>query len=179
MLNNWTKCFSNSAVNTSLRYSLYVGDTCHDFTQKLITTGSSTGSVGKQIELWIPAYQMLEDIKLNYAESHMKTITLNDYYQFNLTEIGSGETFNHLVSKGIYNLNNVLIVPLLNSSNNNENIFDYGLPQSFAHINQFNVLVDASNVLHRDSRYGYQQSKNELFNEFGIHDNQSPGIGYG
>jgi hypothetical protein len=41
-------------------------------------------------------------------------------------------------------------------------VFDDGLPKSFAHINQFNVLVGGSNVLHQDSRYGYQQFNNEF-----------------
>ena len=82
-----------------------------------------------------------------------------------------------MVSNGISNLKSCLIVPLLNSLNNNVNVFDDGLPQSFAHINNFDVLVDGSNVLHQDSRYGYQQFNNEFFNEFGINGNQSPGIG--
>jgi hypothetical protein len=56
-------------------------------------------------------------------------------------------------------------------------VFDDGLLQSFAHINNFDVLVGCSNVLHQDYRYGYQQFNNEFFNEFGINGNQSPGIG--
>jgi hypothetical protein len=180
MLNNFTSGFTASTAGT-IRASVYVGDTCHDSTQKNITIASTfpSGAVGKQVELWIPAYQMLEDIELNYAESHMKTITFNDYYQFSLKGVGSGESFNHLVSNGISNLKSCLIVPLLNSLNNNVNVFDDGLPQSFAHINNFNVMVGGSNVLHQDSRYGYQQFNNEFFNEFGINGNQSPGIGSG
>jgi len=176
MLNNFTTGFSGATAGT-IRASVYVGDTCHDSIQKTITTGLLTGAVGKQVELWVPAYQMLEDIETNYAESHMKTITFNDYYQFSLKGVGSGESFNHLVSNGISNLKSVLIVPLLSSLNNNVNVFDDGLPQSFAHINNFNVMVGGSNVLHQDSRYGYQQFNNEFFNEFGINGNQSPGIG--
>ena len=38
-------------------------------------------------------------------------------------------------------------------------------------------MVGGSNVLHQDSRYGYQQFNNDFFNEFGINGNQSPGIG--
>jgi hypothetical protein len=40
-------------------------------------------------------------------------------------------------------------------------------------------MVGGSNVLHQDSRYGYQQFNNEFFNEFGINGKQSPGIGSG
>jgi hypothetical protein len=58
---------------------------------------------------------MLEDIESNYAESHMKTITFYYYYKFSLKGVGSGETFNNLVSNGISNLKSCLIVPLLNS----------------------------------------------------------------
>ena len=178
MLNNFTAGFAGS-IGGSVRASVYVGDTCHDSIQKTITSGLLTGAVGKQVELWVPAYQMLEDIETNYAESHMKTITFNDYYQFSLKGVGSGESFNHLVSNRISNLKSCLIVPLLNSLNNNVNVFDDGLPQSFAHINNFNVMVGGSNVLHQDSRYGYQQFHNDFFNEFGINGNQSPGIGSG
>jgi hypothetical protein len=178
MLNNWDTGFTGS-INGTIRTSIYVGDTCHDSIQKVITAGLSFDAVRKQVELWIPAYQMLEDIESNYAESHMKTIKLNDYYQFSLKGVSSGKSFNHLVSNGISNLKSCLIVTLLSSLNNYVNVFDDGLPQSFAHINNFNVMVGGSNVLHQDSRYGYQQFNNELFNEFGINGHQSPGIGSG
>jgi hypothetical protein len=45
------------------------------------------------------------------------------------------------------------------------------------HINNFNVLVGGSNVLHQDSRYTYQQFNNECHNKFGINGNQSTGLG--
>jgi hypothetical protein len=178
MLNNFTSGFAGSIAG-SVRTSVYVGDTCHDSIQKTITAGLSTGAVEKQFELWVPAYQMLVDMDRNYSDGHNKIITCNDYYQFSLKGVGSGETFNHLISNGIANLKACLIVPFLSSLNNNVNVFDDGLPQSFAHLNQFNIMVGGSNVLHQDSRYGYQQFNNEFFNEFGINGNQSPGIGSG
>ena len=61
--------------------------------------------------------------------------------------------------------------------NNNVIFFDDGGPQLMAHINDFNILVGGSNVLHQDSRYSYQSFNNEFFNEFGINGNQSPGLG--
>ena len=74
MLNNFVSGFGSSTAGT-IRASVYVGDTCHDSTQKNITIAANLpiGAVGKQVELWVPAYQMLEDIDANYAESHMKT----------------------------------------------------------------------------------------------------------
>ena len=179
MLNNWDYGFDGSMQNTILRTSIYVGDTCYDSTQKSVAPDLLTGSVGKQVELWVPAYQMLVDVDRDYSSSHNKTITYNDYYQFSLKGITAGATFNHLVSNGIANLKACLIVPMLSSLNNNVNVFDDGLPQSYAHISQFNIMVGGSNVLHQDSRYGFQQFNNEFFNEFGINGNQSPGIGSG
>jgi len=179
MLNNWDYGFDGSMQNTILRTSIYVGDTCYDSTQKSVAPGILTGAVGKQVELWVPAYQMLVEVDRDYSSSHNKTITYNDYYQFSLKGITAGATFNHLVSNGIANLKACLIVPMLSSLNNNVNVFDDGLPQSYAHISQFNIMVGGSNVLHQDSRYGFQQFNNEFFNEFGINGNQSPGIGSG
>jgi hypothetical protein len=179
MLSNWDYGFDGFKQNTTVRTSIYVGDTCYDSVQKSITTGLATGSVGKQVELWVPAYQILSDMQSDYSNNHKKIITYNDYYQFSFKGIHSGDTFNHLVSNGIANLKACLIVPMLNSLNNNVNVFDDGLPQSFAHISQFNIMVGGTNVLHQDSRYGYQQFNNEFFNEFGINGNQSPGIGSG
>jgi len=180
MLNNFVSGFGASTAGT-IRTSVYVGDTCHDSIQKNITIASTlpTGAVGKQVELWVPAYQMLVDVDRDYSNGHNKIITYNDYYQFSLKGVAAGDTFNHLVSNGIANLKACLIVPFLSSLNNNVNVFDDGLPQSFAHINNFNIMVGGSNVLHQDSRYGYQQFNNEFFNEFGINGNQSPGIGSG
>ena len=175
MLNNFTSGFAGSNAGT-VRTSVYVGDSCLDNTQRTLGA-TATGEVGKQVELWVPAYQMLPDVELNYAENHMRDISYYDYYQFTLKGVATGETFNHLVSNGISNLKAVLIVPLLNTQNNNVNLFDDGQPQLMAHINNFNVLVGGSNVLHQDSRYTYQQFNNEFFNEFGINGYQSPGLG--
>ena len=180
ILNNITSGFTGAEAGT-VRASVYVGDTCHDSTQTANAfAGSNGGAVGKQVELWVPAYQMLPDVELNYSKNHMHDISYYDYYQFTLKGVTGGDTpasFNHLVSNGISNLKAVLIVPLLSALNNNVNIFDDGLPQLMGHINNFNVLVGGSNVLHQDSRYTYQQFNNEFFNEFGINGNQSPGLG--
>jgi len=178
MLNNFTSGFTGVGAGT-LRASVAVGDTCLDSTQKN-TAGVATGAVGKQVELWVPAYQMLPDIDDNYSKNHLRDISYYDYYQFTLKGVSGGTTpttFNHLVSNGISNLKAVLIVPLLSDRNNNVNIFDDGLPQQFAHINNFNVIVGGMNVLHQDSRYTYQTFNNEFFNEFGINGNQSAGLG--
>ena len=45
------------------------------------------------------------------------------------------------------------------------------------HINNFNILVGGSNVLHADARYTYQSFIKEFHNEFGVNGNQSPGLG--
>ena len=195
MLNNFIDGFAASPAGT-LRVSAYVGDTCHDSVQKSVTSqGLTTGGVGKQVELWVPAYQMLPDVEFKYSDNHNRDISYFDYYQFTHKNIASGESFNHLVSNGISNLKAVFIVPFLSTTNtksvtvgdvttvttvgvnNNVNLFDDGGPQLMAHINNFNVLVGGSNVLHQDSRYTYQQFNNEFFNEFGINGNQSPGLG--
>ena len=104
MLNNWTTGFTGSTTNTTLRTSIYVGDTCYDSTQKLVAPGILTSAVGKQVELWVPAYQMLADMEKIYSEGHEKTITYNDYYQYSLKGVGPNSTFNHLVSNGISNI---------------------------------------------------------------------------
>ena len=75
MLSNWDSGFDGSMQNTILRTSIYVGDTCHDSIQKSVAPGILTGAVGKQVELWVPAYQMLVDMDVNYSEGHKKIIT--------------------------------------------------------------------------------------------------------
>jgi hypothetical protein len=175
LLNNVSDGFDSASAGT-LRASVYVGDTCHDSTQKGFT-GVSTGAVGKQVELHVQAVQMLPDIESNYAQNHLHDISYHDYYQFTHRNIAGGETFNHLVSNGISNLKAVLVIPQLSSLNNNVNVFDDGLPQLMGHINNWNVLVGGVNVLMQDSRYTYQSFNNEFFHESGINGNQSPGLG--
>ena len=58
---------------------------------------------------------MLPDVEMSYAQNHLRDISYHDYYQYGLKNIGSGESFNHLVSNGISNLKAVLIIPQLNS----------------------------------------------------------------
>ena len=177
LLNNVTDGFDTASAGT-LRASVYVGDTCHDSTQKGLT-GVTTGAVGKQVELHVQAVQMLPDIETNYAINHLHYISYHDYYHFTLRNIAGGGdgSFNHLVSNGISNLKAVLIIPQLSSLNNNVNVFDDGLPQLMGHINNFNVLVGGVNVLMQDARYTYQSFNNEFLNEFGVNGNQSPGLG--
>jgi len=175
MLNNVAEGFDGATAGT-VRASVYVGDTCYDTTQR--TAGVlATGGVGKQVELHVQAVQMLPDIESNYAQNHLRDVSYHDYYQFSLKNIASGESFNHLVSNGISNLKAVLIVPLQATRNNNVNIFDDGLPQLMGHMNNFNVLVGGSNILHADARYTYQSFNNELYNDFGVNGNQSSGMG--
>ncbi len=132
------------------------------------------------MELHVQAVQMLPDIESNYAHNHLRDVSYHDYYQFSLRNIvgGGNGSFNHLVSNGISNLKAVLIIPQLSNLNNNVNVFDDGQPQLMGHINNFNVLVGGSNVLHADARYTYQSFNNEFFNEFGINGNNSPGLGF-
>jgi len=175
MLNNITDGL-NGAPTGTVRASVYVGDTCHDTTQKDFT-GVSTGSVGKQVELHVQAVQMLPDMEKSYGLNHLRDVSYHDYYQFSLKNIAGGDSFNHLVSNAISNLKAVLIVPQPSNKNNNVNAFDDGLPQLMGHINNFNVLIGGLNVLMQDSRYTYQSFNNEFFNEFGVNGNQSPGLG--
>ena len=175
MLNNVATGFNGTGAGT-IRASVYVGDSCLDTTQNAVS-GTGTGGVGKQVELWVPAVQMLPDVEEDYARNHLRDVSYYDYYQYTLKSIESGGTFNHLVSNAVSNLKACLIVPLSSSLNNNVNPFDDGLPQQLAHINNFNVVVGGVNVLHQDSRYTYQSFNNEFFNEFGINGNQSSGLG--
>jgi len=87
MLNSFTDGFIGSPAGT-LRASVYAGDTCHDSTQKTATNnGLSTGGVGKQVELWVPAYQMLPDVEMSYAQYHLRDVSYFDYYQFSLKKM--------------------------------------------------------------------------------------------
>ena len=175
MLNNVSTGFAGTGAGT-IRASVYVGNSCLDSTQNAVS-GSGTGAVGKQVELWVPAIQMLPDVEDDYARNHLRDVSYYDYYQYTLKNIEAGGTFNHLVSNAVSNLKACLIVPLSNTLNNNVNPFDDGLPQQLAHINNFNVVVGGVNTLHQDSRYTYQSFNNEFFNEFGINGNQSAGLG--
>ena len=52
---------------------------------------------------------MLPDVEMSYAQNHVRDISYYDYYQYGIKNIGSGESFNHLVSNGISNLKAVLL----------------------------------------------------------------------
>jgi len=80
------------------------------------------------VELQVQAVQMLPDIETNYAINHLHYISYHDYYQFSFKNIGSGDSFNHLVSNAISNLKAVLIIPQLNSLSNNVNVLTMDYP---------------------------------------------------
>ena len=161
----------------TIRASVYVGNTCYDSIQNQL--GAAAGAVGNLVQLWVPVYQMRPEQEQSYTASPIKTVKFNDYYQYNIKNIGPSHNFNQLVSNAISNLKAVLIIPTFSTLNNHQNPFDDGLPSLFGHIENFNVFVGGTKVLHLDSRYTYQTFLHEFFNEFGVNANQSKGLGSG
>jgi len=92
-------------------------------------------------------------IEITSLSNNSKFLDYNSAYLcVPLKNIASGESFNHLVSNGISNLKAVLIIPHLNTLNNNVKLFDVGQPQLLGHMYNLYVLLGGSNVLHADAR---------------------------
>jgi hypothetical protein len=98
-----------------VKYALSIVRT--QFTSGQITTVVSAPITS--VRLYAPAYTMSPIAEQRYLSlSPTKKIVYNDLFYYSFSGIGSGQTFNFLVSNGIPNIRGILCVPLLPRASN-------------------------------------------------------------
>lgn len=155
--------------------SVYVGDTCLQ-----AQAGQQQGRVGKSVELHLASYQMRPDVEENYISQNLvKTVKYEDYYQYSIQNVASGQPLNKLLSNGVSNLKSVLVVPYSATQPENQGSFADGLPHKFSHISNFNCLVGGASVLPQNARYTYQSFVEQFHTSFGVNSQESMGLSSG
>jgi len=119
--------------------------------------------------LYAPLYKfnpLAEQRYLSLAPT--KRVEYEDVFQYNFSGVNAGDTFNFLVSNGIADIQNVLVVPYLSASaNNSMNPFlsPYGTAGATPDpipLQQFNIMLSGVNLFLENEEYDIQAFSHQL-----------------
>ena len=184
-----------AAAATPYRASIYVGGNCLDSIQ-LQAGNPQQSTMMKQVTLIAPTYVFSPDIEMVYIEQGQKTISYTEIFQYTVSSIPNGQSFNNVLTSGIAGLKELLIIPMINGARNNigntaagatnnlpqfQSPFDCagagvsGAPEGS--ISNFNVQVAGQNYMRENSQYIYQTFYENFYGQAGqINGGQSAGI---
>jgi len=134
------------------------------------------GTCGNSVTLNIPQVIMQPIMEQAYLADSVRAVPYEDFFQFTVTNIAAGATFNQLLSNGISNLKKVIIYPVISSASAAtylsagtpcyQSPFDpcgtSGFGSPLLPISQFNVSIAGALCMAQQERYGYEQWLHEL-----------------
>lgn len=168
--------------------SLSVGSICLNPTQKAL--GSvETGEVGNNIFLYVPAYTFNPVFEQAYLSSPIKNIVYTDVYQYQVLNVGTGNTFNNLLTNGLANVKSVLILPFYKSIVPNgagvqlqpvyQSPYDpagTGPTSPLCLLTNFNVVVSGQNTIYNTERYSFEHFNNQLYGVNAVNGGMTDGL---
>ena len=149
--------------------SLFVGNTCYWTTQTNQGAPAATNFT-QSINLYVPAYTFNPVYEQAYLSSPVKRIVYTDIYQYLVSGVAAGGTFNNLITNGIAGIKSVLVLPYFTATANGgtapiQSVFDpagAGPTSPLCLLNNFNVVVSGQNMIYNTERYSYEQFMNQL-----------------
>jgi hypothetical protein len=151
------------------------------------------------VRLYAPIYKFNPLAEQRYLSlSPQKKVEYNDVFQYQFSNITAGTTFNFLVTNGIQNIQSVLVVPLINSTNNGVTSLTLtnaapvavssvpptllsgtcptgACPDPISLIN-FNILISGVNLFLNNQLYDYEQFRQELMSSNQLNGNITSGL---
>jgi hypothetical protein len=139
--------------------------------------------------LYVPGYQLNPLYERQLLETaKIRKVQYYDIYNFNLqgsNAVGSGSSFNAILTNGIVNPKFVVIIPQVTASANGlANLYPYQSPfdssphttMPLASITNFNVQVSGTNVFQQNFNYDFEEFQNELSHLGAINGGLSTGL---
>lgn len=166
---------NNGGVGTlaaagSIRADLSIGKTCLDSTLAGYA-GTTTSNLPQSVSLYVPSYVMNPALEASYISANAnKRIAYSDIYQFKITNVSAGETFNQLITSGIRGVRSVVVIPQFPSASNGATTSEFQSVQScagggttalLAQITDFQIQVGGVNQIQTNGRYEW-----EIFNNY-------------
>jgi hypothetical protein len=123
--------------------------------------------------LYVPLYSMSAIAEQSYLSSNKsKVVTYRDIFNYRVTGIGSGESFNQLITNGIVNPKSIVIMPFFNSDSSTGNASGFSPYQSvfstapattspLCAIGDFNIQLAGVNVMQINETYDWQNFVDE------------------
>jgi hypothetical protein len=169
----------NSALTASKTYlfSIAVGNKVLSNAQINLGTSKVLQSpLAQQVSLNIPSYDLVPSAESKLISNPSKKMFFEDYNQYFIKNVGSGNSFNELLSSGIANAKSLLLIPYFTSSANSSSnplspllsTWDSKHPSPMAYINNFQVKVAGANVFSEGRRYTRQTFIDNVLGAKGI-----------
>lgn len=186
---NGSYCLGSTAGAVTYIASISVGSTCLNSTQNSAAGGTITGTLAKNIYLYVPAYSFNSVFEQAYISSPIKKIIYEDVYQYQVTNVSSGQQINNLLTNGIANLRSVLLLPFYSASDSNhlcatgvpvyQSPYDpagCGCTSPLALLSNFNIVVSGQNAIYNTERYGFEQFINQTYGANAINAGMTSGL---
>lgn len=167
------------ASTASFITNLSVGATCLDatLTSNATTYPIGTGTLGRSVLLYVPAYTFNPIFEQAYISNPIKQIKYTDVYQYQVINIPANTgTFNNLLTNGIANIKSVLLLPFYSATGASTGLptgipvyqspFDpagTGCTSPLCLLTNFNVVVSGQNTIYNTERYAFEQFNNQLY----------------
>jgi len=167
--------------------TINVGAVCLNQTQKQITNVAS-GPIAN-IYLYVPAYTFNPVFEKIYLSNPIKRIQYTDIYQYQITNVKSGATFNNLLTNGIANIKSVLCLPFYSPVETSSGLPD-GIPvyqspfdpagcgptSPLCLLTNFNVVVSGQNTIYNTEKFSFEQYNNQLYGVNAVNGGMTDGL---
>ncbi len=159
--------------------SLSVGNTALN-----APTGGLASGLTNSIQLYVPAYTFNPIYEQAYLSSPVKRIVYTDIYQYQVSSVAAGATFNQLITNGIAGIKSVLVLPFFTTAANAAinplvSPFDTaggGTTSPLVALTNFNVVVSGQNMLYNTQKYGYEQWLHNTYGANAVNGGLTDGI---
>lgn len=158
----------------------------------VVNPGVATGGVAQissilsSCRLYVPCYSLDPKHEEELISLRpVREVIYNDIYNFNITGIGSGSSFNSILTNGIVNPKYVVIIPSVNiASTGLANLLPYqspfdtspGTTAPLGSIYNFNIQVGGRNIFQQNFNYDFESFMNEVSHINAINGGETLGI---
>lgn len=148
-----------------------------------------------QCRLYVPAYTMSPVFEAQFLNTHpTRTIEYNDIYNYNIIGITTAGSINSILTNGLANLKQLLVIPRANNSattngtglttltiNPEQSVVDTfpGTTCPLASISHFQVLIAGTNIFQQNVDYDFDAFLNETVKGNAVNGNDTEQVNSG
>jgi hypothetical protein len=134
--------------------------------------------------MYVPCYRLSPSAEKSMLElSPTKTIVYKDLFQYTISNIASGSSFSNLVSSGVPDIQNIIVIPVYNTincgtQNTAVNLIEFQSPfdscpnttAPLCALTNFQIMIGGVNAFQQNEIYDYQNFEDEL-SQYGLNGN--------
>lgn len=154
---------------------------------KSTASPAASNAILSTCRLYVPAYDLQPADEKLIRESAERIIEYEDLYQYSISSVAAGASFNQIVSNGIVDPIELVVVPMINKIGNSTAVttldaftspFDSapGTTCPYASISNYQVQLSGSNVYQSPIAYDWDNFLSEVSQSGAINGGQSTGL---